>query len=55
MREVNVRVRGKGLQQLSVNDGRFELNKLFFAFYTALVADSAQKLCRLVTWSMQTK
>ena len=49
MREVNGRVPGKGLKLLSVNDGRFEINHLLFANNTALVADSEQKLCRLVT------
>ena len=46
--EVNVRVLGKGLELLSVNGGRFELNQLLFADDTALVADSEEKLCRLV-------
>ena len=32
-----------------MNDGRFELNQLLFSDDTALVADSEQKLCRLVT------
>ena len=49
MREVNARVLGKGLELLSVNDGRFEINQLLFADDTALVADSEPKLCRLVT------
>ena len=49
VREVNARVLGKGLELLSVNDGRFEINQLLFADDTALVADSEQKLCRLVT------
>ena len=48
MREVNAMVLGKGLELLSVNDGRFEINQLLFADDTALVADSEQKLCRLV-------
>ena len=39
----------KGLELLSVNDGRFEINQLLFTDDTALVADSEQKLCRLVT------
>ena len=42
-------VLGKELELLSVNDGRFEKNLLLFADDTALVADSEQKLCRLVT------
>ena len=48
-REVNVRVLGKGLEQLSTNGGRFEINHLLFADDTALVADSEEKLCRLVS------
>ena len=47
VREVNVRVLGKGFQLLSANGGRFEINQLLFADDTALVADS-EKLCRLV-------
>ena len=43
VREVNVRVLGKGLELLSANGGR-----LLFADDTALVADSEEKLCRLV-------
>ena len=49
VREVNVRVLGKGLELLSANGGRFELNQLLFADVTALVADSEEKLCRLVS------
>ena len=33
---------------LSVNGGRFEINQLLFADDTALVADSKEKLCRLL-------
>ena len=47
-REVNVRVLGKGLELLSVNGSRFEINQLLFADDTALVADS-EKLGRLVS------
>ena len=47
--EVNVRVLGKGLELLSANDGRFEINQLLFANHTALVADSGEKLSRLVS------
>ena len=43
--EVNVSVLGKGLEQLSVNGGRFEINQLLFQDDTALVDDS-EKLCR---------
>ena len=49
VREVNARVLGKGLELLSVNGGRFEINQLLFADDTALVADSEQKLCGLVS------
>ena len=31
VREVNVRVLGKGLELLSANGGRFEINKLLFS------------------------
>ena len=48
VREVNVRVLGKGLELLSANGSRFEINKLLFADDTALVADTEAKLCRLV-------
>ena len=37
VREVNTMVRGKGLELLSVNGGRFEINQLLFADDTALV------------------
>ena len=49
VRKVNVRVLGKGLQLLSANGGRFEINQLLFADDTARVADSEEKLCRLVS------
>ena len=49
VREVNVRVVGKGLELLSATGGRFEINQLLFADDTALVADSEEKLCRLVS------
>ena len=42
---------GKGLELLSANGGRFEINQLLFADDTALVADSEEKLCRLVSES----
>ena len=38
--EENVSVFGKGLELLSVNGGRFEINQLLFADDIALVADS---------------
>ena len=46
VREVNVRVLGKGLELLSANGDRFELNQLLFADDTALLA--AQR--SLVDW-----
>ena len=49
VREVNVRVLGKGLELLSANGGRFEMKQLLFADDTAPVADSEEKLCRLVS------
>ena len=49
VREVNVRVLGKGLELLSANGGRFEISQLLFADDTAPVADSEDKLCRLVS------
>ena len=48
VRAVNVRVLGKELELLSANGGRFEMNQLLFADDTALVADSEEKLCRLI-------
>ena len=45
---MNAGVLGKGLELLSENGGRFEINQLLFAGETALVADSGEKLCRLV-------
>ena len=49
LREVNVRVLGKGLELLSANGGRFEINQLLLPDDTALVTDSEEKLCRLVS------
>ena len=49
VREVNVRVLEKGLELLSANGGRFEINQLLFADDRVLVADSEEKLCRLVS------
>ena len=49
VREVNVRVLGKGLELLSATGGRFKINQVLFADDTALVADSEEKLCRLVS------
>ena len=49
VQEVNVRVLGKMLKLLSANCCRFEINQVLFADDTALVADSEEKLCRLVS------
>ena len=49
MREVNARVLGKWLKLLFLKGGKFEINQLLFADDTALVADSEEKLCRLVS------
>ena len=43
VREVNVWELGKGLEFLSANDGRFEINQLLFSDDTPLVADSEEK------------
>ena len=37
-----------GLELLSANGGRFAINQLLFEDDTALLADSEEKLCRLV-------
>ena len=42
VREVNVRVFGKGKEVLSANGSRFEINQLLFADDTTLVADTEQ-------------
>ena len=49
VREVNVRVLGKGLELLCANGGSFEINQLLIADDTALAADPEKKLCRLVS------
>ena len=49
VRNVNVKVLRKGLELLSANGGRFEINQLLFADETALVADLEEKFCRLVS------
>ena len=46
---MNVRVLGKGLELLCANGRMFEINQLLFAYDTAQVADSEEKLCRLVS------
>ena len=48
VRKVNAKVLEKGLELLSVNGGRFEINQLLFADDAALVADSEEKLCRMM-------
>ena len=49
VREANVRMLTKGLDLLSANGGRFEINQLLFEDDTALVDDTEEKLCRLVS------
>ena len=49
VRDVNIRVLGKGLELLSANGDWFEINQLLFADYAALVAVSEENLCRLVS------
>ena len=39
----------EGLKLLSVNGACFEINQLLFTYDTALVADSKEKLCRLMS------
>ena len=53
VRKGNVRVLGKGLELLSENGGRFEINQLLFADDTALVADSEEKLRSLVEYGKE--
>ena len=48
VREVNARVQGQGLKLVDGNDEEWELNQLLFADDTVVVADSKEKLCRLV-------
>ena len=49
VREANVWVLEKGRELLSANGGKFEINQLLFTDETALVVDSEEKLCRLVS------
>ena len=49
VKEVNARILGRGLELIGADGGAYELNQLLFADDTALVADSEEKLCRLVT------
>ena len=46
---MNVRVLGKGLELLRAIRTMFEINQLLFANGAALVADSEEKLCRLMS------
>ena len=46
---MNARVLGKGMKLPKANGGRFEINLRLFADDTALMADSEEKLCRLVS------
>ena len=49
VREANDWLLVKRLEFLSANGGRFEISQLLFADDAALVADSDEKLCRLVS------
>ena len=49
VRQVNVRLLGKELELLIANGARFEISQLLFAADATLVADSEEKLCRLVS------
>ena len=49
VREVNVRVLGRGLKLVDGNENEWELNQLLFVDDTVVVADSERKLCQLVT------
>ena len=44
VREVNIWVLGKGVELLSANGSRFEINQLLFVDDTGLAADSEEKL-----------
>ena len=50
VQEVNTRVFGKGLELLSVNGSRFEINQLLFADDTALVGQWLTHRRSCVDW-----
>ena len=49
VRQVNARLLRKWLELLRVIGGKFEINQMLFAVDAALVADSEEKLGRLVS------
>ena len=49
VREGNVRMLRKGQALLRANGGRFEINQLLFPDDTAILADSEEMLCKLVS------
>ena len=49
VREVNVRVLGRGLKLMDGNDNAWQMNQLLFADDIVVVANSEGKLCQLVT------
>ena len=49
VQEFNARLFEKVLKLLPANGCRIEINQLLFVYDTALVADSEEKLCRLVS------
>ena len=51
--EVNARVLGKWLKLLCANSGRYEINQFSFAYDSALVADSMEKLLLFLSESVR--